>query len=321
VTQTTVKQHLPRSLRALPLWVVVVAAVAVFIPAGLLGTVRYANNFWLYRGYPPPSDPAYVTQSGTTQTISVTSAALGGRRQPVLVFLPPGYTQQPTRRYPVFYLLHGFPGRPNAFLQTVRAGVVEDILMAKKQIQPMILVMPFGSTGMFSDKEWANGVGPNSAWETFVARDVVNAIDARYRTIPTGAGRALGGLSAGGYGALNVGLHHPGTFGTLESWSGYELAANVHSVFGGNPAQLALNSPLLQLSKQFAALRRAGTYVWFYSGNTDPLRVQNAQFAAALTKAHIPHNYFVVGGGHNWSLWRGNAALALRAASKHLAHA
>jgi enterochelin esterase-like enzyme len=300
---------------------VVVAVIAAFVPAGILGAGNYLNNFWLYRGYPPPRDPAYVTQRGTAQSITVASAALGGRQQRVVVFLPPGYAQQPTRRYPVFYLLHGFPGRPDAFLQTVRAGVVEDILLAKNKIQPMILVMPFGSTGTFSDKEWANGAGPHSAWETFVARDLVNAIDAHYRTIPTGAGRALGGLSAGGYAALNIGLHHPSTFGTLESWSGYELAMNVHSVFGGSSARLAYNSPLLQVPKQAAALRRAGTYVWMYSGITDPLRVQNAAFAAALSTAGIPHRYFVVGGGHNWSLWRGNAAAALMAASNHLAHA
>ena len=49
------------------------------------------------------------------------------------------------------------PGRPGAFLQTVRMGVVEDILLARHSIRPMILVMPFGSTGSFTDKEWANG--------------------------------------------------------------------------------------------------------------------------------------------------------------------
>jgi enterochelin esterase-like enzyme len=292
-----------------------------FVATGLFGATRYLNNYWVYRGFPPPSYPAYVTRQGTAQSIPVTSAALGGRQERVLVYLPPGYAQQPTRRYPVFYLLHGFPGRPDAFLQTVRAGVVEDTLLANKKIRPMILVIPTGSTGLFTDEEWANGVSPNSAWETFVSRDLVNAIDARYRTIPTGAGRALGGLSAGGYGALNIGLHHPNTFGTLESWSGYQLALNVHSVFGGNSTRLALNSPLLQLSKQAAALRRAGTYVWFYSGSTDPLRAQNAQFAAALSSARIPHRYFVVSGGHNWSLWRGYAAPALQAASNHLAHA
>jgi enterochelin esterase-like enzyme len=303
------------------MWVVVVAVVAAFVPAGLLGATRYVQGYWLYRGYPPPADPAYITQRGTTQTIYVTSTALGGRQQRVVVYLPPGYGRQPTHRYPVFYLLHGFPGRPDAFLLTVRAGVVEDILVAKKKIQPMILVMPFGSTGTFSDKEWANGVGANSAWETFVTRDVVRAIDARYRTIPTGAARALGGLSAGGYAALNIGLHHPTRFGTLESWSGYVLASNVRSVFGGDPARLALNSPLRQVPRDAAALRRAGTYVWMYSGTLDSLRVQNAAFATALARARIPHRYFLVRGGHNWSLWRGSAAAALLAASKHLAHA
>ena len=46
-------------------------------------------------------------------------------------------------------------------------------------------------------------------WETFVARDVVRAIDARYRTIRSGAGARVAGLSEGGYGALNIGIHHP----------------------------------------------------------------------------------------------------------------
>jgi enterochelin esterase-like enzyme len=75
------------------------------------------------------------------------------------------------------------------------------------------------------------------------------------------------------------------------------------------------------LPTQAAALRRAGTYIWFYSGSTDPLRTQNAQFAAELNRAGIPHRYLVVRGGHDWSLWRGYASLALQAASSHLAHA
>ena len=95
--------------------------------------MRYLHGYWLYRGFPPPVDPAFVTASGTTQRISVASAALGGRRQEVLVYLPPGYAAHPHRRYPVFYLLHGVPGLPTAFLLTVRAGVVEDVLRRAAQ--------------------------------------------------------------------------------------------------------------------------------------------------------------------------------------------
>ena len=174
----------------------------------------------------------------------------------------------------------------------MRVGVVDDILAAKGIAQPAILVMPFGSTGTFTDKEWANGTRRGEAWETFLARDVVRAVDARYRTIPTGAGRALAGLSEGGYGSLNIGLHHPGEFHVLESWSGYERADDLASIFGRDPARLAFNSPNDELPKMAAALRRARTYVWFYSGSADPLRTQNSAFARRARPLPDPSPFF-----------------------------
>jgi enterochelin esterase-like enzyme len=288
------------------------------LAVGLFGAYRYVDNYWLYRGFAPPSDPSYVKARGTATRFYLASPALGGRTQPVDVYLPPGYATHTALRYPVLYLLHGFPGRPGAFLKTVRAGVVEDELLAKHKLRPLILVMPFGSTGSFTDEEWANGVGKDSAWETFVARDVVRAVDRRYRTIRSGTARALAGLSEGGYGALNIALHHPGEFRVIESWSGYSRADDVGSVFGRRPDLLAYNSPLLTLGAAAPALRRAHTFFWFYTGTDDKLRGQNAAFSAALTAAHLPHRFFVVRGGHNWALWRGNAARALLAVSHRL---
>jgi enterochelin esterase-like enzyme len=293
-------------------------ALAGFVAVGALGLYRYLDNYWLYRGFKPPRDPSYVRAHGTSERFYLASPALGGRRQPVDVYLPPGYRTHPNRRYPVLYLLHGVPGRPGAFLATVRAGVVEDELVARRVLKPMILVMPFGSTGSFTDEEWANGVSPGSDWETFLARDVVRAVDARYRTIRSGAGRALAGLSEGGYGAFNIGLHHPGEFRVLESWSGYERADDVGTVFGHDAARLAANSPAFTLERAAPALRRARTYLWFYSGTDDHFRTQNEQFATALTQAGLAHRFYLVRGGHNWALWRGNAARALLAASRRL---
>jgi enterochelin esterase-like enzyme len=294
------------------------ALAVVFVAVGALGVYRYALGYWLYRGFPPPRDPAVVSSQGTTVRLYVRSLALGGRRQAVDVYLPPGYATAPHRRYPVFYLLHGFPGRPGAFLQTVRLGVVEDILLARRRIRPVVLVMPFGSTGTFTDKEWVDGVRAHEGWATFVSRDLVRVVDARFRTIRSGSARAIGGLSEGGYGAIDIAVHHPGEFRVVESWSGYERADPIRSIFGHDRARLADNSPLLQVAHRAAALRAANTYFWFYSGSDDRLLGQNQQFATALGRLNIPYRFLVRRGGHNWALWRGNAAVALLAAARNI---
>ena len=296
----------------------VAALLALFVATGIFGVYRYVDNYWLYRGFAPPHDPAYVRSHGVASRFYLSSPALGGRRQPVDVYLPRGYALHPLRRYPVVYLLHGVPGRPGAFLATVRMGVVEDELVALHRMKPAILVMPFGSTGSFTDEEWANGVQPRAAWETFVARDLVRAVDARYRTIRSGSARALAGLSEGGYGAFNIGLHHPGEFRVLESWSGYERADPIRSIFGARPSLLAQNSPALTLAAEAKKLRRAHTYFWFYSGTTDHFLKQNQAFAAQLGREHLPHRFIVVRGGHNWALWRGNAWRALLAIARRI---
>src|SRR5579884_709026 len=266
------------------------AALLAFLAVGAFGVYRYVDNYWLYRGFAPPHDPAYVKVRGTT-----------------------------VRVYPTLYLLHGVPGRPGAFLATVRMGVVEDELVALHKARPMILVMPFGSTGSFTDEEWANGVRPHSAWETFLARDVVRYVDTHFRTIPHGWARGLAGLSEGGYGSLNIGLHHPGEFRLLESWSGYSKADPIPSIFGKSKQFYDYNSPLLMLKHVRKALRREHTFIWFYIAKKDHGFKENQWFARALERDRIPHKYYVfVHGGHNWALWRGNAARAYLAASKVL---
>ena len=299
--------------------IVIAAAALAFVVTGLLGTYRYVRDFWLYRGYPAPTEPAFVDRAGTTLKLHIASPALGGRRQLVYVYLPPGYREETARRYPVLYLLHGFPGRPAAFLQTVRVAVVEDILLAKHVGKPMILVMPSGSTGAFTDKEWANGVRPHEKWEAWVTRDLVGTIDRRFRSVRSARGRGIGGLSEGGYAAINMALHRPGEFGLVESWSGYERADDIRSIFGGRRALLSRNSPLDLLPLVAGEIRARRTYFWLYSGSTDKLRFQNKEFARELVRARIPSRFRLVRGGHDWSLWRGQAGRALLVASRHLA--
>jgi len=296
------------------------AALAAFLAVGLLGARGYVDNFLQFRGFPPPREPAFVTQPGTLQRLLVRSPALGGRTQEAYVYLPSGYAQHPRRRYPVLYLLHGFPGRPLAFIDTVQLGIIDDALTSTHRAAPLILVMPFGSTGTFTDKEWANGISPGDHWADFVAHDVVNAVDARYRTIPSAAGRGIAGLSEGGYGAINIALHHPREFSIVESWSGYQRPDPLRSLFGKRLQLLAANDPRLLLPRVAPLLRKRGTYFWFYSGSTDRFRYQNGAFARELARQGIAHHYFEVYGGHTWAIWRNSARAAYIAAATKLGH-
>jgi S-formylglutathione hydrolase FrmB len=182
----------------------------------------------------------------------------------------------------------------------------------------MILVMPYGSTGTFTDEEWANGIRPHEGWETFVARDLVRTVDRRYRTIPHGWARGIGGLSEGGYGAINIALHHPGEFRLVESWSGYERADNLKSIFGGKQSLLRANTPLDTIAAAAPKLRRDHTFFWIYTGRDDRFLPQNEAFTRLLSQDDVAHRFYLVRGGHNWALWRGNAADAYLAASRHL---
>ncbi len=300
----------------------IVALVALCLSlaaSGTAGVVRYGETFWLYRGFPAPTVPPGLA-APQVETITVVSPALDGYRDKVWVMLPPGYASDRARRYPVLYLLHGFTGKGSDYLSAGNLEASYASLLAAGQIQPMILVMPSGTRSFWNDTEWVNSVVPGNEWETFVARDLVSEIDARYRTIRSGTGRGIAGYSEGAYGALNIGLHHPVEFGLIESWSGYTLAANSTTLFDHSMALWRYNSPKYEAVAAAARLRAARTFVWFYCGRADESASQNSDFAAELTALGIAHSFSWEPGSHTWLLWRDMMPQSLIAASEHLGH-
>jgi putative tributyrin esterase len=138
-----------------------------------------------------------------------------GRTLRYHVVLPAGYADS-TQRYPVLYLLHGFSGN---YTQWFRFGAAE---AAKNR--PLILVMPDGGNSWWIN--WAGSEeGQKNAWEDYLTKDLIAHVDATYRTIAERRGRALCGLSMGGYGALVVGLRHADLYGAIGSSSGALLFA------------------------------------------------------------------------------------------------
>jgi enterochelin esterase-like enzyme len=308
-----------RGLRRVALTAASVVCVAGAV-TGAAGVYQYAETFWQYRGYAAPVLPVGVA-APTLTTITVVSPALGGFRDKVVVMLPPGYATDTKRRYPVLYLLHGFPAKPTDFFAV---GDLESAYakgLADGTMRPMIFVAPSGARSLFDDTEWANSSSSKeNQWETFVARDLVNAIDARYRTIRLGSARGLVGYSEGGYAVLNIGLHHPGEFGLIESWSGY-MVEDVPKLFGHRAALERYNSPEYEVVSAARALRASRTYIWFYCGTADADAPVNRVFAAELTRLRIPHSFsWEQGVGHTWALWRDLTPLSLQTASERLSH-
>jgi enterochelin esterase-like enzyme len=116
------------------------------------------------------------------------------------------------------------------------------------------------------------------------------------------SGRALIGLSAGGFGAFNIGLRDPATFGAVESWSGYFEATDPYGRhvldLGSDDANEHARVPRDPALR--AALAREKTFIGFHVGRQDDRFVgDNIAFDRALTGSHIPHLFRTYAGGHS----------------------
>lgn len=138
------------------------------------------------------------------------------QEMPILIYLPPGYYDS-TRSYPVLYMLSGFAGNYHEWADMGICDALESLLRGGI-IQPMIVVMPEGG-GSYWFNHPATAGSDGKPWGDYIWQDVVNYVDTNYRTIKQKESRAIGGLSAGGQGALMFGLTHPEVFSIIGAHS------------------------------------------------------------------------------------------------------
>jgi S-formylglutathione hydrolase FrmB len=239
----------------------------------------------------------------------ITSVALNGRVH-ARVVLPADYADG-HRRYPVVYFLHGLPADAHAYRGNGW------LIAALERVGPAILVFPQGARDGDTDPEYLNW-GSGREWETYVAEEVPRYIDRHFRTIRSRTGRAIVGVSAGGYGATILGLHHLGTFAVVESWSGY-----FHPTDPTGTQPLS-RGPAANAHTLIRALRssqqRRPTFFAFYVGRGDKRFLpENVQFDRELSAAHVRHVFEVYHGAHQTSLWALHAQGWLGLALAHLA--
>ncbi|WP_211230522.1 alpha/beta hydrolase-fold protein [Inquilinus limosus] len=164
---------------------------------------------------------------GDLRVVTLTSKALGSERQ-MLVWTPPGYSEA-SAPLPVLYLYHGFGDTVWSWVTQGRAPQILDNLLAEKKIVPMIVVIPDTETDIPAavpedfpgNTRRQTFYTPNAmAADRELIEDIIPYMEAHYRVRTDAAGRALAGLSQGGYQALVSGLGHLGTFAWLATFSG-----------------------------------------------------------------------------------------------------
>jgi S-formylglutathione hydrolase FrmB len=269
-----------------------------------------------------------ATASGSVPTTSVETvqfqSKLVNATLPYNVILPPDYRASSATRYPVLYLLHGLDGHYTDWL--TRTNVADFAAQYR-----MIVVMPEGNNGWYTDSA---GVATGK-YESYILKELIPDVQKRYRTIEARYGRAVAGLSMGGYGALKFGLKSPDTFVFAGSLSGALAAAtwteddlknlksirdSLFSVFGPMGSETRKANDIFEIARGLSAARAASLpYFYLDCGTEDSLMSgSNQRFAALLREKKIPHEYRELPGDHNWAYWNQQVPEVLKLAAQKL---
>lgn len=305
------KQRSPRWLRILlPTWCILLLLVlpslsALVVPGHrtpVQARVTRVNPVQGLRAHGAPiqgagsglslrMQPTATPVPGRIRHVGFASAALG-RTMSYWVYLPPSYraTQQ---RYPVLYMLHGLDGSDH---QWKDMGLFEqaDALIRARQIAPLIIVTPQGDNGY-----WMNQANNGPRWANYVTDDLIPHIDRSYRTLADAHHRAIGGLSMGGHGAIQLALHNPALFSVVAGHSPVFRSASEAFPFFGYGAEYTQHDPV-SLVQQGMAVPFA---LWIDMGEHDRWLPRTRLFHELLEQRGVAHVWHVYQGDHNSDYW------------------
>lgn len=236
------------------------------------------------------------------------SASLG-RPIKYRVLLPERYASS-ADRYPVLYLLHGLDGHFDDWSTRTR-------LAARARGLRLVIVMPEGGDSWYTNADDGSG-----AFEDYIAADLVRDVEAKFRVIRARYGRAIAGLSMGGYGAIKIALKHPGLFAAAGSLSGAFDAAEpaFAEMFSAHTAEMRRifgppDGETRRANDVFAIASRAapGTAPSLYldCGTGDRLLPSNRHLVEIVQARGLAYEYHETPGTHAWDYWDRRLAVLL----------
>lgn len=254
---------------------------------------------------------------------------LVGAPLPYNVILPADYKTDAAkqRRYPVLYLLHGLMGSADNWVSD-RARLADYAAH-----YPFIIVSPEGRNAWYTDSATA----PAEKFESYFVKELIPDVDTRFRTLASREGRAVAGLSMGGYGSLKFGLKYPALFAFAGSLSGALSAASwlpdekmlafvrpsIARVYG--PANEPDNetrkaNDIFRLVRELTPEQiKSLPFLYLDCGTEDFLIGDNRNFSALLVEKKVPHEFRQLPGGHDWPYWDRQVQEILKLAAARLA--
>jgi enterochelin esterase-like enzyme len=225
---------------------------------------------------------------GKIDSFVYSSKTIGVNRK-ALIYTPPGYSK--SKKYPVFYLLHGIGGDEKEWLNGGKPQVILDNLYAENKLEPMIVVMPNGRA-IKDDRASGNIMAPDKvqAFATFekdLLNDLIPFIEKKFPVIKDREHRAIAGLSMGGGQSLNFGLGNLDMFAWI---GGFSSAPNTKA-----PEQLVPNPE---------ETRNKLKLLWISCGDADGLITFSQRTHDYLVTNNVPHIYYLEPGVHDFKVWK-----------------
>lgn len=228
----------------------------------------------------------YPSVEGTTGTI--------------VVYTPPGYSKESSKKYPVFYLISGTTDTEETFYKVGRVNLILDNLIAEGKAKPMIIVMPYGNPMARIAEQKAKAkpadiIGRDSEdaikraklFETDLVSNIIPYVESNYRAVSDKNSRAIGGFSRGGGQTLRVAFGNMDKFSWICCYSAYLSTPEMESSFKhitGDPEKTNNQLKLL----------------WVSVGNEDFLYKSTTEFMDYLKSKNVKYKSLITPGGHTW---------------------
>jgi enterochelin esterase family protein len=244
---------------------------------------------------------------GSVSEVTYHSTALNAVRR-MHVYTPPGY-ENSTRKYPVFYLLHGAGDSDDSWSTVGRAGFILDNLIAARKARPMIVVMPAGHVRGPAAGNPLSATGPDAFVNDFVV-DVMPYVQKNYRASTDRASTAIAGLSMGGNQTLNIAIPNLDRFAYIGVYSSGLLGAFPQPGRRGAAAPPAASSGPTEWETRYAVkladanVKKGLKLFWFSTGKDDFLLSTTVATVDLFRKHGFTPIYKESAGGHTWLNWR-----------------